>query len=283
MRYRCTLAAALTLLLPFACLPANLIAAENVAAPQWTGWRGPDRSGISPDKGLARDWEASPPKLLWMAEGLGKGYAGVSLADGRIYTTGNLSSGQAVIALSADGGEMLWTTPVTSDAPKHGYDGSRCTPTIDGDRLYVVASSGKIVCLSAADGRILWSKDFREEWSGKMMSGWGFSECPLVDGDLVLCTPGGPDATIVALNKLSGDEAWRAAVPKFDGAGKQGAGYSSIVVSNGGGVKQYVQLIGASSCGDTAASPTAPRTFPPASSRATTYSARPAIAPARPC
>lgn len=230
------------LLLMFTIAPSAV--AEEATAPEWTGWRGPDRAGISPDKGLRRDWEASPPKLLWMADGLGKGYAGVSLAGGRIYTTGNFENGQAVVALDASDGKVLWTSPVTDAAPKHGYGGSRCTPTIDGDRLYVVASSGAIACLRADDGRILWSKDFRQEWSGKMMSGWGFSECPLVDGDLVLCTPGGPDATIVALDKLSGDEVWRCAVPKFDGGRKQGAGYSSIVISHGGGVKQYVQLIG---------------------------------------
>ncbi|MEQ8791287.1 MAG: PQQ-like beta-propeller repeat protein [Pirellulaceae bacterium] len=227
----------------------TLLVAEEAAQDAWTGWRGPNRDGISPDTGLLRDWDATPPKLLWMSDGLGKGYAGVSLAGGRIYTTGNLPDGQSVIALDAADGGVLWTRAVTDDVPRHGYDGSRCTPTIDGDRLYVVASSGAIICLRAADGEILWSKDFRKEWSGKMMSGWGFSECPLVDGDLVLCTPGGPDATIVALNKLTGDEVWRSAVPKFEGAGKAGAGYSSIVISNGGGVKQYVQLLGAGAVG----------------------------------
>jgi outer membrane protein assembly factor BamB len=240
-----TRALSLPLLLLLLLTTASLLLAEEAAQDAWTGWRGPGRNGISPDTGLLRDWDATPPRLLWMAEGCGKGYAGVSVADGRIYTTGNLPEGQAVIALDAADGSVIWRQPVTDAPPRHGYDGSRCTPTINGDRLYVVASNGEIVCLRAADGEILWSKDFRKEWSGRMMSGWGFSECPLVDGDLVLCTPGGEDATIVALDKMTGDEVWRCAVPEFEGAGKRGAGYSSIVISHGGGVKQYVQLLGA--------------------------------------
>jgi outer membrane protein assembly factor BamB len=230
---------------------STLATAEEVKLGQWPQWRGPERNGWSPDRNLLKDWEANPPKLAWMAEGLGEGYAGVSVADGRIYSTGNLSDGQAVIAINAADGNVLWTQSLTSVVPRHGYQGSRCTPTVDGDRLYVVASSGAIVCLKAADGEIIWTKDFQKEWSGKMMSGWGYSESPLVDGDWVLCTPGGRDAMIVALNKLTGDEIWRSEVPRPGAdAGKNGkslkdgAGYSSIVISEAAGVKQYVQLIG---------------------------------------
>jgi outer membrane protein assembly factor BamB len=218
--------------------------AQRADVAHWPGWRGADRSGLSPDRGLNTNWEAAPPKLLWMGEGLGKGYASVSLAGGRIFTTGNQSDGQAVSALDAADGRLLWRTPITTASPKHGHEGSRCTPTVDGDRLYVVASSGAIVCLSAVDGRIHWNKDFREKWGGQMMSGWGFSECPLVDGELVLFTPGGKDAMVVALDKQTGAEAWRCAVPDLGGRGRLGAGYSSIVVSHGAGVKQYVQLTG---------------------------------------
>jgi outer membrane protein assembly factor BamB len=111
--------------------------------------------------------------------------------------------------------------------------------------MYLVTSDGAIHCLKRADGAVVWSKDFKKEWNGKMMSGWGFSESPLVDGDWVLCTPGGDDAMIVALDKMTGDEVWQAAVPEFPTkGGRSGAGYSSIVVSHGAGVKQYVQLVG---------------------------------------
>jgi outer membrane protein assembly factor BamB len=210
----------------------------------WSQWRGPDRANMSADVGLLNDWSAQPPKLLWTAEGVGAGYASVSLADGQLYTTGNFPDGQAVTAIDATTGKVVWSQRLTPAAPKHGHEGSRCTPSIDGDRLYAIASSGKLVCLRTKDGSEVWSRDFAADFQGRMMSGWGFSESPLVDGDWVLCTPGGSDAMIVALNKLTGADVWRAKVPKFNEGGKDGAGYSSIVVSNACGVKQYVQLIG---------------------------------------
>jgi len=181
---------------------------------------------------------------------LGEGYASVSVADGRIFTTGNFPAHQAVLAIDEATGKVLWKQPVTEVKPKHGYEGSRSTPTVDGQRLYLVTSNGKIVCLDVADGHRLWSRDFAD-WDGKMMSGWGFSESPLVDGDRVICTPGGPQAMVVALDKLTGEEVWAADLSNTrEGPGvngkplKDGAGYSSIVISHGGGVRQYVQLVG---------------------------------------
>lgn len=221
-----------------------LLTASSVVAEDWPQWRGLNRDGKATIENFNDDWTANPPKLLWTGDGLGQGYSSVSVADGVIYTTGNFDDGQSVIALSEDGGKELWRTPITESSPKHSYEGARCTPTVDGEHLYVVASSGKIACLTREKGDVVWSKDFKQEWGGRMMSGWGFSESPLVDGELVLCTPGGPDATIVALNKTTGDLVWKSAVPDSVGRGKGGAGYSSIVISHGAGVKQYVQLVG---------------------------------------
>src|SRR5438067_556808 len=211
---------------------------------EWPQWRGPNRDGISPDAGLLQDWEATPPKLLWTAEGIGGGYASVSVAGGHVYTTGNLPTGQAVVCVSAADGKLLWKKPITTTVPKHGYPGTRCTPSLDGDRLYAIATSGKIACLNTTDGSEVWSKDFQATWHGKMMSGWGFSESPLVDGDRVLCTPGAEDAMIVALDKLTGREIWRSHMSHLGSKGSDGAAYSSIVISNACGVKQYVQLVG---------------------------------------
>lgn len=225
------------------CLSIIVCAAFATAEEaDWPGWRGPNRDGKSDATGLNTNWEQTPPKLKYMSSGLGKGYASLSIGNGRIYTSGNLSDGQAVIALDQQTGAKVWSTLITSEVPKHGYTGSRTTPTIDGDHLYVVASNGAAVCLNSKDGEIVWKREFKD-FGGKMMSGWGFSESPLVDGDLMLCTPGGKDAMIVALNKMTGKEVWRSAMPDL-GSKKQGAGYSSIVISNAGGVKQYVQLVG---------------------------------------
>ena len=221
----------------------GLVVAAAVGA-DWPQWRGPDRDGKSAETGLALDWETSPPRLAWTAEGLGQGFAAVSVANGRIFCTGNLDDGQGVVAISQEFGCVLWRTPITAEVPRHGYPGSRCTPTVDGDRLYVVTSDGTLACLRAEDGEIVWKRRFEEDWGGRMMSGWGYAESPLVDGDRVICTPGGPEALIVAVNKMTGEEIWRSPDRQTGENGKDGAGYASLVVSEGAGVRQVVQLTG---------------------------------------
>ena len=225
---------------------AGAAAAGAAAAGDWPQWRGPNRDGVS-DEAIRSNYKQNPPKLLGMMSGMGKGYASLSIVDGDAYTTGNFDDGQKVIGieLGVGGGigQVMFATPITGQAPSHGYDGSRCTPTVDGDRLYVVGSDGSVACLNRITGKIAWQRPF-SEFGGKMMSGWGFSESPLVDGDHVLCTPGGDDALVVCLDKMSGDEVWRSA-PAFSGdQGKNGAGYASLVVSNAAGVKQYVSIGG---------------------------------------
>jgi outer membrane protein assembly factor BamB len=214
----------------------------------WPQWRGPNRDNISSFKGLTKDWEGSAPKLAWKTSGLGGGYASVSIADGRLYTTGNRDNAQHLVCVDLAKHEIAWSTPLTKAAPKHGFEGARSTPAIDGDRAYVVSSNGAISCISTTDGRVIWSKEFSDV-GGKMMSGWGFSESPLIDGDHVVCTPGGEQAMLWCLDKLTGAEVWKSEVADFGTAGKPGAGYSSIVISEGAGVKQYVQLVGRGTIG----------------------------------
>ena len=218
---------------------------RSLAVVGWPQWRGPNRNGLSPETGLNTAWETKPPKLLWTADGTGRGFASVSVVDSQIYTIGKFPDGEAVVALDSVDGRVLWTRTITTASPRNGgYEGPRCTPTIDGDRLFAISSDGKIACLARADGSMVWTRDFVKDWQGRMHSGWGYSESPLVDGDLVLCTPGGSEAMIVALNKKTGKEVWKSAVPALGDNGRDGAAYSSIVISNGAGVKQYVQLIG---------------------------------------
>lgn len=215
----------------------------NLAADDWPQWRGPNRDGKSAERGLDLDFSDGPPRLLWKVEGLGRGYSSVSIVDGVLYTTGNTDSGQSVLARNASDGAAVWSTPITDAAPKHGYPGARCTPSVTDDHVYAISSDGKIACLARDSGELVWSRSFVEDWQGRMMSGWGYSESPLVDGDLVICTPGGDRALMVALDRKTGKEVW--ASPGFAGeAGKDGAGYSSVVVSTAGGVKQYVTLTG---------------------------------------
>lgn len=230
-----------------AALGGVILSVGTGVADDWPQWRGPSRDGVSREHGRLSDWSKHAPQLEWIVDGMGRGYASVAIADGRLYTTGNFDDGQGVVAVDSQTGKSIWRRTITSGAPEHQYPGSRCTPTIDGDRVYAITSDGRIACLKTADGEIVWSQDF-QQWGGKMMSRWGFAESPLVDGDRVICTPGGAGATMVALDKLTGKEIWRADVPDFN-PGKSGAGYSSIVVSNGAGVKQYVTLAGAGAIG----------------------------------
>jgi len=212
-------------------------------AKDWPQFRGPERNGKSSEAGIIKNWEQQAPKLMWMGEGMGGGYGGVAVVGDTVYTTGDLKDGQGVVAVNAKDGKVLWSTVLTEGVPKHGYEGTRCTPTVMGDKLWVTTSNGMIACLST-DGKVVWKKDFKSEWGGKMMSGWGYSESVLVDGQSAVCTPGGPDAMMVALDKDSGKEIWKCKVPEFGKNGKDGAGYGSAVISMGAGVKQYVQMTG---------------------------------------
>ena len=228
-------------------LVASLIC-PDARGEDWLGWRGPDRTNRSSETGLFATWGPDGPVLKWTADGIGAGYASVSVAGDRIFTTGNFDDGQSAVAIDATDGNTLWRQPITKGVPKHSYEGSRSTPTVDADRLYVVSSDGRIVCLSADDGSEIWSRDFKD-WDGALMSGWGFSESPLVDGDHVICTPGGKRGMLVCLDKMTGEQVWSAVLDSSDldsGASNlnAGAGYASVVISNGGGVKQYVQFIG---------------------------------------
>jgi outer membrane protein assembly factor BamB len=140
-----------------------------------------------------------------------------------------------VFALGADSGKALWETPVG----RSGDDGPRCTPTVDGDRVYALTREGDLVCLAVGDGHVLWRKNYAKDFHGRMMSGWGYSESPLVDGDKLVCTPGGDDATVVALDKHTGAVLWKAAVR--DGGW---SGYASLVIAEVGGVRQYITVLG---------------------------------------
>lgn len=231
---------------PIACVVLfSIFTAQGVFSADWPQWRGPDRDGKAAEPGLELDWTKAPPKHQWTIDGMGRGYASLAIVDGRLYTTGNLQDGQAVVCVDLKSQERVWSKTITNGPPQHGYEGSRCTPTIDGDRCYVTTSDGEIACLKTADGEIVWVKKF-EEFGDKQVPIWGFSESPLVDGDLVLCTPGNKNAMIVAFNKVTGAVVWKTSAADIDlgSNGSDGAGYSSIVISHGAGVKQYVQLVG---------------------------------------
>jgi outer membrane protein assembly factor BamB len=220
------------------------------AGNDWPQWRGPSRDGRSTETGLLKEWPKDGPPLLWRVAGLGKGYSSVSITGGRILTMGDRGPAQYVIALDLASHKELWATKVGGPWRDGG---PRCTPTVDGDLVYALGTKGDLVCLETATGREVWRKNFAKDFNGFMMSGWGYSESPLVDGDRLVCTPGGPKATLVALNKKTGEVVWKCATPPIGTRGKDGAGYSSIVVTEAGGVRQYVQTLGRGTVGVAAA------------------------------
>ncbi len=211
--------------------------------PQWPGWRGAARDAASPETGLASEWGPSGPPLVWKASGIGAGFSSLAVVEGRIYTMGDLDGAQQLLALDVKDGSVAWKTrvgPVWSDE----YPGPRGTPTVDGGSVFALGTEGDLVAAEAATGKEIWRRSLPADFGGKVMSSWTWSESPLVDGDRVVVTPGARRAGLVALDKATGKEIWRAKLPDLGPEGDDGAAYSSIVVSNAAGVKQYVQLLG---------------------------------------
>jgi outer membrane protein assembly factor BamB len=206
-------------------------------------WRGPHRDGVSRETGLLKEWPKEGPKLRWQANDLGWGYSTPSVAKGRIYLIGSPEEKpgktEHVIALNEADGVKIWSTTIGGVGPntKQQFPGPRSTPTIDGDRLYALSSDGDLVCLDTAKGQIVWQKSFRADFAGEM-GHWAYSESPLIDGDLVVCSPGGKKATMLALNKGDGKVVWECALPEGDPAG-----YASVIVCEVGGIRQYVQFL----------------------------------------
>lgn len=201
-------------------------------------WRGPSGSGVANATGLLDQWPDSGPELLWTANGLGNAMSSLAIADGRIFTLGNRGGTEFLIALSLENGDELWASPVGNGGE------SNSTPAVAGKLVFGLGREGDLVCANVETGEKVWSKNFARDFGGKMMSQWGFSESPLVDGEYLICTPGGPQAMMVALNKNTGKVVWKTPMQPGGNRGTDGAGYSSPVISHGGGVKQYITLVG---------------------------------------
>lgn len=214
--------------------------AASAEALDWPQWQGPDRTGVSEETGLLKEWPEGGPPLAWKIEGLGGGYSEPSVAAGRIFGTSNQGDDEVVWALSEKDGSKLWSTPIAptySQGPPQGNEGPGCTPTVDGDRLYVVGMGGDVACLEAADGKIVWRRSMTKDFGGRPPL-WSYRESPLVDGEKLVCTPGGPEAMMVALDKLTGKTIWKCKVPggasSSGGSGRGGSGSRSGSGGRGG-------------------------------------------------
>jgi outer membrane protein assembly factor BamB len=209
-------------------------------ATDWPQWRGPHRDGISDETGLLKEWPKGGPKLLWQLKDVGSGYGTPAVAGDWVYLLGNTGmDDEYVEARAVADGKKGWTTRLGKVGPNSGqnYPGARSTPTVDGTLLYALGSNGDLACLEAASGKVVWKKNLRTDFGGKPGM-WAYAESPLIDGDVLVCTPGGAKATIVALNKKTGDVIWESASEKEDNAA-----YASPIVMDFGGVKQYVLFL----------------------------------------
>src|SRR5262245_17059114 len=234
-----------------------VVLALSVAAPapkyttlpgDWPQWRGPNRDGHSAATGLLQKWPEGGPKLLFKTDKLGAGYGSPAVAGGKLVILGaeDPDSGDKEFAQALDPatGKELWRTPIETANGGYAYQwgtGPRSTPTVDGDRVYVLGAKGDLRCLNLTDGKSVWAKNLVKDLGGSI-PGWGYCESVLIDGDKVVCTPGGNKGAVAALDKMTGNVLWRSEDLK------DGAGYASLVVSEGGGVRQYVTQTMQSAC-----------------------------------
>ncbi len=216
----------------------------------WPTFRGTDRTAVAPESGLADAWSQDGPPLVWRTLGIGRGYSSLAIDEHRIYTMGDTlpesdSEDEFLICLDRESGDIVWksrTGPAWNKGQK-SWQSSRSTPTIDGDRIYALTAFGELICFDRA-GREIWRRHLKDDLSGDKADGWGYSESPTIDGNRLICTPGGPQATMVALDKMSGDLIWSARRPE-----DRGAGHASIVVSEIAGTRIYVQTTGSGAMG----------------------------------
>lgn len=214
----------------FFILPLLLTSARGADWPQW--W-GPERDGISLEKGLMQQWPTQGLKLLWQAP-MGLGYSSVSVADGRIFTMFQNNEGQWIVCLDEKSGKENWKVRTGDIYMVMDYHGPRSTPTVDGNRVYCLDALGNLLCLDVASHKKVWGFNILDKFGAKNLK-WGVSTSPLVDGNNLIVDVGGPGAGIVALNKKNGEIVWKALSDQ--------AGYSSPIIKNLDGQRQIVALM----------------------------------------
>lgn len=248
---RCALMSSLLASLFLLTLPAAARAQLTTLSGQWPQFHGPARNAVSTDKGLLTKWPAEGPSLVWQAKGAGRGYASVSIVGDRLFTMGDGPStaddqDEYVLCFQLADGKQLWKAKLGPawDSGKPDWQSSRSTPTVDGELLYTLTPHGELVCLESATGTEQWRKHLHKDLGGKKGDSWGYSESVLIDGDRLVCTPGGENATMAALHKKTGAVIWKAVSP-----GDRGAAHASIVIAEVGGTRVYVNTTASGALG----------------------------------
>ena len=220
---------------PAALLVGVVVAGAQSAPDDWPQWRGPTRDGVSREQGLLRTWPRAGPGRVWSTSDVGVGYGSIAVRGDRVFVQGMKGRQSVVTSLRQADGVEVWSTPL---GPSRGNDrgsGPRGTPSVDGDRVYALTENGNLACLRVADGTIVWHRNILDAFKGRNLN-WLVSESPLVDGRLVVVTPGGRGAGMVALDKMTGATVWTSQDLSDE------AGYASPVVADVGGVRTIMTL-----------------------------------------
>jgi outer membrane protein assembly factor BamB len=218
------------------------VSAQSGSSGDWPQWQGPDRTNLSKETGLLKQWPSSGPPLAWSVGGVGAGYGSVATKDDRIFLQGSSGGRSVLYALNRADGKALWSKALGPAGSNDKGSGPRGTPTLDGDRVYALTENGDLACLKAQDGSAVWQRNILKDFRGRNIV-WLISESPLVDGDRLIVTPGGSGAGMVALDKMTGQTVWVAKELSDE------AGYASAIVADVQGVRTIMTLTGEAGVG----------------------------------
>jgi len=220
----------LTAALVILCLCATVTLAAD-----WPNFFGPTRNGIAPDTGLNKDWKARPPQVLWQVTMGDNGYAGPSVADGKVFIIDRAGDNDVVRCLRLQDGQEVWACTY-QEGGGDNYGFARSTPSYAAGKLYTLSRLGILCCIDVATGKILWSKALMREFGGKPPQ-WNYTSSPLVDGDKVIVQSGSPQGNVIALNKDTGAVVWVS-------DNMDSAGYATPTIATILGQRQYVMATG---------------------------------------
>ena len=215
-------------------IAASIHVSGQTSPGDWPQWRGPERTGLSKESGLLKQWPAAGPPLAWSSTTLGAGYGSIATSGNRIFVQGLRNRQSTVSALNRDTGQAVWSKALGPGGENDRGSGPRGTPTVDGDRLYVLTENGNLACLKH-DGTEVWQRNILKDFGGRNIQ-WLISESPLVDGSRVIVSPGGRGASMVALDKMTGKTIWTSKDLSDE------AGYASPVVADIQGVRTVMTI-----------------------------------------
>lgn len=235
-------------LLRFLCVSVGVLSlCVPAVADDWPQWRGLERNNASKEKGLLQSWPKNGPALLWTYTNAGAGYSTPAIVGDKVFSMGARGDTEYVFCVTLKDGAELWSARVAPTFTWKGNtwgDGPRATPTVDGELVYALGGQGELVCVEAATGKERWRKSMPADLGGEINNvggspekiGWGYTWSPLVDGEQLICVPGGPRGAIAALNKKTGDVIWRSR--DFTDQ----TTYASPIIAEVGGIRHYVQM-----------------------------------------